>query len=227
MHAIDFIFAIKCMLQIEFSGSDLFRSCLSQLLPQRQSHHACCRIAASYAHVPPSFAHVAAPLPPPQDTPIVHVVTPPPIVIVYNRQAHMLSCHFQSRSSISLIEEIAINYVKFEELHDQKTINVYNDFIHMIFVVINERILNQSPWQSPRSVQIGLNGKNNRDGIALAFEEASTQACYSHDPQIYPVGSKWVFIQMRDANNMIVRYKVRLVAQHNIPNGYSLDSEIT
>jgi hypothetical protein len=32
-------------------------------------------------------------------------------------------------------------------------------------------------------------------------------------PRIFPVGFKWVFIQKRNENNEVVRYKVRLVAQ--------------
>jgi hypothetical protein len=31
--------------------------------------------------------------------------------------------------------------------------------------------------------------------------------------RIFPVGFKWVFIQKRNENNDVVRYKVRLVAQ--------------
>ena len=30
---------------------------------------------------------------------------------------------------------------------------------------------------------------------------------------VYPVGHKWGFVQKRDKNNMVVRYKARLVAQ--------------
>jgi hypothetical protein len=32
-------------------------------------------------------------------------------------------------------------------------------------------------------------------------------------PRIFPVGFKWVFIQKRNENNDVVRYKARLVAQ--------------
>jgi hypothetical protein len=32
-------------------------------------------------------------------------------------------------------------------------------------------------------------------------------------PTIFSVGFKWVFIQKRNKNNEVVRYKVRLVAQ--------------
>jgi hypothetical protein len=32
-------------------------------------------------------------------------------------------------------------------------------------------------------------------------------------PKIFPVGFKWIFIQKRNKNNELVRYKVRLVAQ--------------
>jgi hypothetical protein len=32
-------------------------------------------------------------------------------------------------------------------------------------------------------------------------------------PNVYPVGYKWVFVQKRDENNVVVRYKARLVAQ--------------
>jgi hypothetical protein len=32
-------------------------------------------------------------------------------------------------------------------------------------------------------------------------------------PSIFPVGYKWVFVQKRNENNEVVRYKARLVAQ--------------
>jgi hypothetical protein len=32
-------------------------------------------------------------------------------------------------------------------------------------------------------------------------------------PRIFPVGFKWVFIQKRNENNEVVRYKARVVAQ--------------
>ena len=32
-------------------------------------------------------------------------------------------------------------------------------------------------------------------------------------PRVYTVGFKWVFLQKRNENNEVVRYKVRLVAQ--------------
>jgi hypothetical protein len=32
-------------------------------------------------------------------------------------------------------------------------------------------------------------------------------------PRTYPIGFKWVFIQKRNENNEVVRYKARLVAQ--------------
>jgi hypothetical protein len=32
-------------------------------------------------------------------------------------------------------------------------------------------------------------------------------------PNVTPVGFKWVFVRKRDTNNMVVRYKARLVAQ--------------
>jgi hypothetical protein len=35
----------------------------------------------------------------------------------------------------------------------------------------------------------------------------------STPPRIFPIGFKWVFIQKRNENNEVVRYKVRLVAQ--------------
>ena len=32
-------------------------------------------------------------------------------------------------------------------------------------------------------------------------------------PKVFPVGYKWVFVRKRDENNVVVRYKARLVAQ--------------
>jgi hypothetical protein len=32
-------------------------------------------------------------------------------------------------------------------------------------------------------------------------------------PRTFPIGFKWIFIQKRNENNEVVRYKVRLVAQ--------------
>jgi hypothetical protein len=32
-------------------------------------------------------------------------------------------------------------------------------------------------------------------------------------PRIFPIGFKWVFIQKRNENNEVIRYKPRLVAQ--------------
>jgi hypothetical protein len=31
--------------------------------------------------------------------------------------------------------------------------------------------------------------------------------------KVFPVGYKWVFVRKRDENNVVVRYKARLVAQ--------------
>jgi hypothetical protein len=55
--------------------------------------------------------------------------------------------------------------------------------------------------------------RSNRDGIALAFKEASIWACHPHAPNVTLVRFKWVFVRKRDANNVVVRYKARLVAQ--------------
>jgi hypothetical protein len=32
-------------------------------------------------------------------------------------------------------------------------------------------------------------------------------------PRAFPIGFKWIFIQKRNENNEVVRYKARLVAQ--------------
>jgi len=32
-------------------------------------------------------------------------------------------------------------------------------------------------------------------------------------PKVFPIGYKWVFVRKRDENNVVVRYKARLVAQ--------------
>ena len=65
----------------------------------------------------------------------------------------------------------------------------------------------------PEALRLGQMERSNRDGIALAFKEASIWAWRPHAPNVTPVGFKWVFVRKRDANNEVVRYKARLVAQ--------------
>jgi hypothetical protein len=66
---------------------------------------------------------------------------------------------------------------------------------------------------APEALRLGQMERSNRDGIALAYKEASFWACHPHAPNVTPVGFKWVFARKRDANNVVVRYKARLVAQ--------------
>jgi hypothetical protein len=76
------------------------------------------------------------------------------------------------------------------------------------------RILNQSPWQSAGSAQIGSNGKK---AIETELRSLSKRQVFGPvartPPKLFPVGYKWVFVRNRDENNMVVRYKAKLVAQ--------------
>ena len=46
----------------------------------------------------------------------------------------------------------------------------------------------------PEALRLGQMERSNRDGIALAFKEASIWACRSHAPQCYP---SWVQMGVR------------------------------
>jgi hypothetical protein len=46
---------------------------------------------------------------------------------------------------------------------------------------------------APEALRLGQMERSNRDGIALAYKEASFWACHPHAPNITPVGFKWAF----------------------------------
>ena len=54
---------------------------------------------------------------------------------------------------------------------------------------------------------------SNRGRIALAQEREVFSSVIPTPRNIFPVGSKWVFVRKRNENNEVVRYKARLAAQ--------------
>jgi hypothetical protein len=65
-----------------------------------------------------------------------------------------------------------------------------------------KRRLNWNKWKEPIEVEL----KSHKKG--KVFTDVIPKP-----PNIFPVGFKWVFILKRYENNMVVRYKERLVAQ--------------
>jgi len=87
--------------------------------------------------------------------------------------------------------------------------------------VTSNLIQNLKPWQSASSTWTGSNGrKQSRQDCTHSRNERYSHRLYLlletfflWDRNIFPVGSKWVFVCKRNENNEVVRYKARLVAQ--------------
>jgi hypothetical protein len=108
------------------------------------------------------------------------------------------------------VEEIAINYV---ELYNRKTTIVDTDFVSMITVVIAEdpelktmvECQKRSDW---------VKWKEAIETELLSLSKRQVFGPIARTPRnVTLVGFKWVFVRKRDANNEVVRYKARLVAQ--------------
>jgi hypothetical protein len=110
------------------------------------------------------------------------------------------------------IEEISINYTSSGELYDHST-----TIANLCFsTVIAEKFLNDpnpktmteckkcSDWNKwKEAIEAELNSLKKRK---VFIEVISTPL------RTFPVGFKWVFVQKRNKNNEMVRYKARMVA---------------
>jgi hypothetical protein len=72
----------------------------------------------------------------------------------------------------------------------------------------------QRPWQSVRNAQIGTSEKGQ---LKLSLTRLKKRKVFNKviptPPRTFPVGFKWVFVQKRNKNNEMIRYKARLIAQ--------------
>jgi hypothetical protein len=113
----------------------------------------------------------------------------------------------------TVIQEIFINYTSSGEVYDRSTIIVNPCFSTVIaenFLVDTDpktmvECKGRSDWNKwKEAIEAELN--------TLKKRKVFTDVIHT-PPRIFPVGFKWVFIQKRNENNKVVRYKVRLVAQ--------------
>jgi hypothetical protein len=110
------------------------------------------------------------------------------------------------------VEEISINYAESGELYNRKTTDVDINFVSKIADAIED--------PEPKSM-----AECRKHSDRVKWKEAiETELCSLSKrqvfgpvartpPNIFPVGCKWVFVRKRDENNVMVRYKARLVAQ--------------
>jgi hypothetical protein len=111
------------------------------------------------------------------------------------------------------IQEIFINYTSFREVYDSSTIVANPCFSTIIaknfFVDSDPKTMveckRRSDWNKwKEAIEVELNSLKKRKVFTDVIPTP---------PRIFPVGSKWVFIQKKNENNEAVRYKARLVAQ--------------
>jgi hypothetical protein len=111
------------------------------------------------------------------------------------------------------IEEISINYTSSEKVYDRNT-----TIVDLCFsTIIAENFLNDP---DPKTmVECKKRSKLNKWKEAIEAELNSLKKRKVFTDVIptprrtFPIGFKWVFIQKRNENNEVVRYKASLVAQ--------------
>ena len=112
--------------------------------------------------------------------------------------------------------EISINYVHNREKWDQNKVIINNIFaFQMALDIIRndenlepqnvEECRNRNDWPKwKEAMQAELNSLMKRDVFGPVVQTPKS---------VKPVGCKWVFVQNRNENNEIIRFKARLVAQ--------------
>jgi hypothetical protein len=111
------------------------------------------------------------------------------------------------------IQEIFINYTSSREVYDRSATIVNPCFSTVIaknFIADPDsktmvECKRRSDWNRwKEAIEVELNSLKKRNVFTDVIPTPS---------RIFPIGFKWVFIQKRNENNEVVRYKVRLVAQ--------------
>jgi hypothetical protein len=111
------------------------------------------------------------------------------------------------------IQEISINYTSFREVYDRSTTIVNPCFS----TIIAENFL-ADPDPKTMAECKGCSGWNKwKEVIEVELNSLKKRKVFTEmiptPLRIFPVGFQWVFIQKRNENNEVVRYKVRLVVQ--------------
>jgi hypothetical protein len=120
---------------------------------------------------------------------------------------------FRNDDASERVHEISINYLKFGESYDRKTIIVDVDFS----VMIAELIQNDPDPKTMAECKSCSDWNQWKEAIQAEITSLSKRKVFSQamptPPKVFPVGFKWVFIRKQNENNEVVRYKARLVAQ--------------
>jgi hypothetical protein len=111
------------------------------------------------------------------------------------------------------IEEFSINYISSGEVY-YCSITIVN----LCFsTVIAENFLNDPDHETMVECKKHLDWNKWKEAIEIELNLLKKRKMFTDliptPPKIFPVGFKWIFIQKRNKNNELVRYKVRLVAQ--------------
>jgi hypothetical protein len=111
------------------------------------------------------------------------------------------------------IQEISINYTSFREVYERSTRIVNPCFS----TIIAENFLADPDPKTMAECNGRLDWNKWKEAIEDELNSLNRRKVFTDviptPPRIFPVGFKWAFIQKRNENNRVVRYKVRLVAQ--------------
>ena len=111
------------------------------------------------------------------------------------------------------MKEISINYIDSGESYDRKT-----TVVDMYFsAAIAEIFLNDPDPKTMAECKKRSDWAQWKEAIQAEIASLTKRGVFTSviptPSKVFPIGFKWVFIQKRNENNEVVRYKVRLVAQ--------------
>jgi hypothetical protein len=111
------------------------------------------------------------------------------------------------------IQEISINYTSSGEVYDRSTTIVNPCFS----TIIDENFLANPDPKTMAECKRHSDWNKWKEAIEAELNKLKKRMVFIDviptPPKIIPVGFKWVFIQKRNENNEVVRYKTMLVAQ--------------
>jgi hypothetical protein len=110
------------------------------------------------------------------------------------------------------MEEVFINYTSFRKVYDRNT--TITDLCFS--TIIGESFLNNSDPKTMIEYKKCSNWNNWKETIEAEFNSLKKRKVFTDmmptPHRTFLVGFKWVFVQERNKNNEVVRYKARLVA---------------
>jgi hypothetical protein len=120
------------------------------------------------------------------------------------------------------VQEISINYIDSGESYNRKTTNVD---IYFATKIASELCIDPEPKSMAECIKRSYWVKW-KEAIKAELDSLKKREVFSAvmptPRNIFPVGSKWIFVNKRNENNEVVRYKARLVAQGSHRNPESI-----